>query len=116
MALDSSQADDAIKLLLDGATRLHVMHLKTRKHSTHVALDAAYKTFAELADTVAEQAIGAGWPVLEGQGEDNPVLVLQGYRRMIARSAEQTEDSALKNTLEEVLSRLDQLTYQASLT
>jgi DNA-binding ferritin-like protein len=109
--------DNVVRRLLQARTVLHILHLMTHSHATHVALDGAYNLASESVDKIAEQAIGEGFEVLGDSAAYDPMSYLTGLIADLEKlSRSITCSDSLRNTLEETIGEFKQARYRLSLT
>lgn len=93
-------------------------HLKTKKYSSHMALDDYYKDAPELIDTLIENWQGAHEKVedyknvLDGKEYDTAVDYLTDLRKTCKDGAELLDSSELKSDLDAILSLIDSTIYK----
>lgn len=93
-------------------------HLKTKKYSSHMALDDYYKNAPELIDTLIENWQGAHEKVedyvnvLDGKEYDTAVDYLTDLRKVCKDGAELLDSSELKSDLDAILSLIDSTIYK----
>lgn len=112
-------AGDVVLALFNTRTVAHMMHLDSRSHAQHVALDSFYTDLVDLADRFAECAIGnykaLQWPEKLTIGLtrcEDPVSYLSQLKEYITSVAETIEPEDLRSILAEILELITGTLYK----
>lgn len=93
-------------------------HLKTKKYSSHMALDEYYKDAPELIDTLIENWQGGHDKVedyknlLDGKDFDTAVDYLNELKKICKEGYELLDSSELKSDMDSILSLIDSTVYK----
>ena len=115
--MDKAPVADFVMTLLHSGTVTHLMHLKTKSYSQHVALGAYYDEIIELVDSFAEAYQGAygvieNYPAAHGVNEapleylDNLCEYVESQRKKLP------DDTQLQNIVDEIVQLLDTTIYK----
>ena len=114
-------AGEFTMFLFNVRTMAHIMHLNTRSHATHSALDEFYKGIVDLTDRFAEAAAGRfktiQWPAALGDGLRSvsglePVSYLEMVKNVIEKADDLIEADDLENILAEMLELTTKTLYK----
>lgn len=114
MALPNAVLSHLVTSLLHERNRLHLLHLKARKHSTHETAKGAYEAAEAAADLLAETMEGCG-ALLLSFVEETPVQILEGLVNQVRAAHSSCEDPLLRSTLEQIGADLAQKLYLAKM-
>jgi hypothetical protein len=113
------QANKFIGLLLESRDAMHLAHWNTQSYSQHKTLDAYYNGILSLTDEFVEVYFGQVGRieivVPETQVENSPEEHLTELRNTIEEERE-NYTSNLQNTMDEMLSLIDQTLYLLTLS
>lgn len=106
-----------VQCLLHAVTNTHILHLKSRSYSEHMALGAFYDGLSDLADTYAEAYQGK-YGIIEGYTDDYelpdsaiPYLMEKNdYIKLLRAGLPQ--DSELQNIIDEIVALIDSTLYK----
>jgi hypothetical protein len=106
-----------IMQLFHARTNAHVLHLRTKSYSTHVALNEFYDNIVELADSLAEATQGRygilDYPELPYKPESDPIQMVRGLRRFIDENRDgMCDHSELQNLIDEIVAQTDSTLYK----
>ena len=110
---------DFAMTLLHSATVTHLMHLKTKSYSQHVALGAYYEGIVPLVDAFVEAYQGA-YSVIEdypdahsAEDDDKPLDYLDDLCVYVdAKRTKLPQDTMLQNIVDEIVQLLDSTIYK----
>lgn len=112
-------AGEFVLFLFNVRTSTHIMHLNTRSHAAHLALDDFYKGIVDLADRFAEAAIGnfstITWPATLTEGlriSPDPAGYIRQVRNGVQKAIELIHQEDLKNILTETLELTNTTIYK----
>lgn len=109
---------DFVMTLLHSATVTHLMHLKTKSYSQHVALGAYYEGIVPLVDGFAEAFQGTysvieNYPDAHTVGDEKPVDYLDDLCVYVdAKRKKLPQDTMLQNIIDEIVQLLDSTLYK----
>lgn len=106
-----------VQCLLHAVTNTHILHLKSRSYSEHMALGDFYDGLSDLADTFAEAYQGK-YGIIEGYTDDYelpdsaiPYLMEKNdYIKLLRAGLPQ--DSELQNIIDEIVALIDSTLYK----
>lgn len=106
-----------VQCLLHAVTNTHILHLKSRSYSEHMALGAFYDELSDLTDNYAEAYQGK-YGIIEGYTEDYelpdlaiPYLMEKNdYIKLLRAGLPQ--DSELQNIIDEIVALIDSTLYK----
>jgi hypothetical protein len=106
-----------VQCLLHAVTNTHILHLKSRSYSEHMALGDFYDGLSDLADTYAEAYQGK-YGIIEGYTDDFeladsaiPYLMEKNdYIKLLRAGLPQ--DSELQNIIDEIVALIDSTLYK----
>lgn len=110
-------AAEFVQCLLHAVTNTHILHLKSRSYSEHMALGAFYDGLSDLADSYAEAYQGK-YGIIEGYTDeyelaDSAIPYLMEKNEYIAELRKQLpQDSELQNLIDEIVSLIDSTLYK----
>jgi hypothetical protein len=111
------QANKFIGLLLQSRDAMHLAHWNTQSYSEHKTLNAYYDGILELTDEFTEIYFGQFGRikiVVSETAVENPEEHLMGLRETIVEERD-NYDTNLQNTMDEMLSLIDQTLYLLTL-
>jgi hypothetical protein len=103
--------------LMHVRTNAHLLHLKTRSYSAHMALGSFYDDLVDLIDSLAEAYQGRygiiNYPDVPFKQEADAIMMLKTIRRYIDDNRMgMVPDSELQNILDEILALMDSTLYK----
>lgn len=103
--------------LMHVRTNAHLLHLKTRSYSEHMALGSFYDELVGLIDSLAEAYQGRygiiNYPDVPFKQEADATMMLKTMRRYIDDNrAGMVPDSELQNILDEIVALMDSTLYK----
>lgn len=109
---------DFAMTLLHSATVTHLMHLKTKSYSQHVALGDYYEAIVPLVDAYVEAYQGSysvidDYPDAHTFGDEPPLDYLDDLCVYVdAKRTKLPQDSMLQNIVDEIVQLLDSTIYK----
>jgi len=103
--------------LMHARTNAHLLHLKTRSYSAHMALGSFYDEIVDLIDSLAEAYQGRygiiNYPDVPFKQEADAIMMLKTLRRYIDDNRiGMVPDSELQNILDEIVALMDSTLYK----
>lgn len=103
--------------LLHSGTSTHVLHLRSRSYSQHMALGDFYEGIVEKADAIAEAYQGRygiiDYPALSYKQENDPVMAIRSLRRYVDDNRMSVCDhSEIQNLIDEAVALMDSTLYK----
>ncbi len=112
----ASIAGEFVIFLFNVRTMAHILHLNTRSHAQHEALDGFYKGIVDMADRFAESSIGRfktiTWPDSMGDGmvtaaDLEPIRYMNQVKAGVEKATELFDDM---EDLESIIAEILELT------
>lgn len=113
-----SDAGEFVLTLLHAATNAHILHLRSRSFSEHMALNTFYQELPGLADDLAEAIQGTTQQLLEypldyyGPADTALEELLQLKEYVAEERKEIPQDSEIQNIVDEIAALIDATAYK----
>lgn len=109
-----------ILTLLHAATNTHILHLRSRSFSEHMALGEFYQALPDLVDAVVEATQGRDGKLLDypvsyyppNQTGLEELKDLKDYVDETRHTADIPQDSEIQNAIDEIASLIDSTLYK----
>lgn len=119
---ENVEVSDFFASLLNAATVVHMLHLKSRSYAEHKALETLYEGLPDLADDLIEAyqsklGLVTSYPTQSVFASDSidPLLYVKGIREVVATKRTLVAGySELQNILDEITQLLDSTIYKLS--
>lgn len=103
--------------LMHARTNAHVLHLRTKSFSHHMALGSFYEGIGERADSIAEAYQGRygiiEYPALPYKPENDPIMMIRSLRRYVDENRMALcEHSEIQNLIDEAVELMDSTLYK----
>jgi hypothetical protein len=115
--MERSDVADFVMTMLHSSTVTHLMHLKTKSYSQHVALGDYYEGVVGLVDSFAEAYQGSygvieQYPAAHGF-KSSPVQYIANLCEYVEEQRKKLpQDSQLQNIVDEIVALLDTTLYK----